>query len=38
MPEAFRSQTETMAAAGALELTLAPFEIVRLDAPGPTTR
>ena len=37
-PERYRSQTETMPAIGALEIALAPFEIVRLDASGPAAR
>jgi hypothetical protein len=32
------SQTETVASAGELELTLAPFEVTRLDAPRSVDR
>jgi hypothetical protein len=33
-PASFRTRTERLTSVGTLELTLAPFEITRLDAPG----
>ncbi|MGH2617980.1 MAG: hypothetical protein ACRDJC_22355, partial [Thermomicrobiales bacterium] len=37
-PARFRSRMEPLTTEGALELTLAPFEVVRLDAPGSAAR
>ncbi len=37
-PAAFRSQAETISTDGTLRMTLAPCEVVRLDALGSTTR
>ena len=37
-PRSFRAQTEKLAAAEPLALTLAPFEVMRLDAREPTAR